>query len=323
MVEEVLPGWYCIRLPLPRNPLKELNSYIIRGDDRWLIIDTGMNREECFTALTAGLAELKVDLSRTDFFITHLHADHYGQVGVIATPTSKVYMPKPDADILLGEPTIWKDYAHFAVVNGFPQDEVDKAIQNHPGVKYSVKKWVPFSHLNDNDTLDIGRYSFKVVWTPGHTPGHECLYEAKEKIIIAGDHILGDITPNISMFADNENPLQDYLNSLDKVYNYDVRLVLPGHRTFFSTFRERIDELKQHHEVRASEVLSILKKDDHKDAYHIASKMTWDMVGDWEQFPVSQKWFATGEALAHLKYLEDLGKIRRDTSGQMYIYFVS
>lgn len=320
MYDEVLPGFYRIIVPLPRNPLKELNSYVIKGKERTLIIDTGMNREECISAMSAGLQELQVDLSRTDFFITHLHADHYGLVGTLATESSKVYLPKPDADILIAEPGIWETYAHFAVKNGFPELEVQKAIQNHPGVKYSVKKWVKFHHLYDGDTLQVGDYTLKCIETPGHTPGHECLYDAANRLFIAGDHVLGDITPNISSFDTGENPLKEYLRSLDKVYNYDVKLVLPGHRTFFTTFRERIDELKRHHEVRANEALTILQADNNKTAYQVASKMTWDMVGEWDSFPVAQKWFATGEALAHLKYLEDEGKIHRRISGEKVIF---
>ncbi len=40
--------------------------------------------------------------------------------------------------------------------------------------------------------------------------------------------------------------------------------------------------------------------------------MSWDIdCESWELFPVAQKWFATGEALAHLRYLEGEGRIRR------------
>jgi hypothetical protein len=40
--------------------------------------------------------------------------------------------------------------------------------------------------------------------------------------------------------------------------------------------------------------------------------MTWDIEADsWEKFPVAQKWFATGEAISHLRYLERRNKIRR------------
>ena len=41
--------------------------------------------------------------------------------------------------------------------------------------------------------------------------------------------------------------------------------------------------------------------------------MTWDIqASGWESFPVAQQWFATGEALAHLRYLEEEGNIRRE-----------
>jgi len=321
MTEEILTNLYRVEVPLPRNPLKALNSYIIKADGKSLIIDTGMNREECRSVLSTGLAELEVDLNQADFFITHLHADHLGLVSAIAADSSKIYFNQPDADIIHNEAGAWEEYASFAVSNGFPEDGVRRAIQSHPGVKYSAQSYRDFQILREGDVISIGNYSFQCIETPGHTPGHLCLYEPEQKIFISGDHILGNITPNISLFSDDENPLKEYLLSLDKVYNYDVRLVLPGHRTSFTNFRERIEELKHHHEVRANEVLAILEKDNSADAFHIAAQMTWDMSYEsWELFPLMQKWFATGEAIAHLKYLEEEGKIRREIKGQKVLF---
>jgi len=318
VAEEILPNLYKIEVPLPRNPLKAVNSYIIKADGKSLIIDTGMNREECLSVLSAGLTELGVDLNKADFFITHLHADHLGLVSTIATDTSKIYFNQADADIINSE--AWEDYSNFAGINGFPKDELQRAIQSHPGFKYSTKGHVDFHILQEGEAISIGDYLFKCIETPGHTPGHICLYEPDKKIFISGDHILSNITPNISSFSNDENPLKEYLISLDKVYNFDVRLVLPGHRAAFTNFKERIQELKRHHQVRANEVLSILKEDN-KDAFHVASQMTWDMSYEsWELFPFLQKWFATGEAIAHLKYLEEEGKVRREIKGQKAMF---
>ncbi|MBP1707530.1 MAG: beta-lactamase domain protein [Chloroflexi bacterium] len=69
MTEMMLPNLYRIEIPLPKNPLKALNSYLIKGDGRFLIIDTGMNREECQNAMFTALEELKVDLKKTDFIL--------------------------------------------------------------------------------------------------------------------------------------------------------------------------------------------------------------------------------------------------------------
>jgi len=171
---------------------------------------------------------------------------------------------------------------------------------------------VDFTVIGDGDNIAVGDYHFTCVKTPGHTRGHMCLYEKEKKILISGDHILNDITPNISLWSDWHNPLQDFLHSLDKVRELAVEWVLPGHRTVFNNCAARIDELKEHHRIRANEVLAILR-DGAQHAYQVASRMTWDMSYDnFADFPVSQKWFAAGEALAHLKYLEGLGKIRRE-----------
>ena len=78
MTEEILPNLYRIEIPLPKSALKTLNYYLIRADGRFLLIDTGLNREECRRAMISSLDELGVDLSKTDFFITHMHADHMG-----------------------------------------------------------------------------------------------------------------------------------------------------------------------------------------------------------------------------------------------------
>jgi glyoxylase-like metal-dependent hydrolase (beta-lactamase superfamily II) len=311
MIEEMCPGLHRIEVPLPKNPLKSLNSYVVESRERNLIVDTGMNRPECLNAMRAGLAQLDVDLARTDFFITHLHADHLGLVSELATAGSKVYFSRPDADVILSG-GFWEYMLEFARVHGFPEDEIEQALLRHPGYKYSPKTVPEFTTVREGDIIGVGGYTFDCVETPGHTRGHMCLYERDKKILVSGDHILGDITPNISQWDSEENTLEQYLTSLEKTYALDVDLVLPGHRNSFADCKGRIRELQHHHEVRANEVLSILE-DGRKNAYQVASRMTWDIECDsWELFPVTQKWFATGEALAHLKYLEGKELIQGD-----------
>jgi glyoxylase-like metal-dependent hydrolase (beta-lactamase superfamily II) len=322
MVQEIRPDLFLIEVPLPDSPLKYLNSYVIRSGDRNLVVDTGLNRRECRPALTAGLASLGVALGRTDFFITHLHADHFGLVATLATATSKVYFNRPDAEIIEAWGG-WEPMLAAAAKHGFPEADLRRAIEQHPGFKFS-SDWVPeLSILNDGDTIDAGPYHFQCVHTPGHTLGHTCLYEAGQKLLVAGDHILIDITPNIQCWSDTQNPLASYLTSLDRVYDLDIGLVLPGHRRLIDDHRARIGELKCHHERRCEEILEILAKT-RASAYDTAAQMTWDIKCDsWEQFPIAQKWFATGEAIAHLRYLEEKGQIRRKADGAGFVFGIS
>jgi hypothetical protein len=56
-------------------------------------------------------------------------------------------------------------------------------------------------------------------------------------------------------------------------------------------------------------------------AYDIAAGMTWDIdCENWEQFPIAQKWFTVGEAIAHLRYLESEGRIKRNIEGKIVAF---
>ncbi|HEA70172.1 MAG TPA: MBL fold metallo-hydrolase [Desulfobacterales bacterium] len=322
MTEEVFPNLFRIEIPLPDSPLKSLNSYVIRDVDRNLIIDTGLNRDECHEAMQKNLDELGVDLKKTDFFITHLHADHLGLVSRLLTDGNKMYFNRPDAELIEAW-TGWDWIVEYAKKSGFPEDELRAALDNHPGFKFSAD-WMPEPCiLKDGETVNIGDYRFKCIETPGHTKGHTCLYEPTKKIFISGDHILNDITPNIQCWSDEENSLDLYLSSLDKVYDLEVDLVLPGHRRLFKNYKGRIDELREHHQKRLDEILLILSKRS-ETPFQVASGMTWDIKYDsWKEFPVSQKWFATGEAIAHLRYLEEKEMIFRETENEMIVFSAS
>jgi len=319
MCEEVLPNLFRLKIPLPESPLKYLNSFVIRDAARSLIIDTGLNRKECLDAMQAGLRKLGIDLAKSDLFITHLHADHFGLVAKLATESTKVYFSRPEKELMES----WEGFeamVAYAGRNGFPENELRAALDKHPGAKYGTE-WIPeLKVLEDGDRVQAGNYDFQCVATPGHTMGHTCLYEPDKKVLVAGDHILIDITPNIQCWSDSQNPLKHYLSSLDKVAELQVDLVLTGHRRLISNHRGRIEELKKHHAQRLAEVLTILD-DQPLTAFEVASHMTWDIKCDhWNDFPVAQRWFATGEALSHLRLLEEEGKVRRETEGALTVF---
>lgn len=319
MIEYIAEDLYRIEIPLLKSPLKALNSYVVKGQERNLIIDTGWNEEASLKAMHAGLRELGVDLARTDFFITHSHSDHLGLLPRLAEETSVSYLNKPDAArYRSGLPL--DHFVRFACLNGFPEQELQASIRNHPGFLFRAKEKLSFHVLEEGDRISVGRYSFTCIETPGHTLGHLCLYEPGEKILVGGDHILGDISPNIQLWSDEWNPLKRYLESLDKVYQLDIRLVLPGHRNVISRWKERVDELREHHRERLAEIVSILEGGG-RSAFEIGSMMSWNIVYEsWDAFPVSQKWFAIGEVIAHLKYLEEEGRIRSDTRNGRRMY---
>ena len=84
---------------------------------------------------------------------------------------------------------------------------------------------------------------------------------------------------------------------------------MPGHRRLITNWTGRIDELKEHHQRRLDEIISTIDGTA-MTPYQIASFMTWDMkYKTWADVNVMQKWFAAGEATAHLRHLESRGEV--------------
>lgn len=183
-----------------------------------------------------------------------------------------------------------------------------------------TKHYKPFY---EGEILDVGDYHLQVVPVPGHTPGNAMFWDENHGIMFTGDHVLFDITPNITAWPGYhfENALGHYLDSLHLASQYPVKLALPGHRMTGNYF-ERIQELKDHHTLRLEETLHIVTDNPGLCPYDIAAKMTWRIRSrNWEEFPAAQKWFAVGECMAHLDYLKEKQLVTATMIDGIWYYF--
>ena len=133
-----------------------------------------------------------------------------------------------------------------------------------------------------------------------------------------GDHVLFDITPNITSWYGVRDSLSNYIESLKKIREYKMVTALPAHRnTKGINVYNRIDQLLEHHKARLADTEKVVKAVPGSTAYEIAAYMKWQMRGrNWEEFPVSQRWFAVGETIAHLDYLMSKGKVKCDIDSE-------
>lgn len=322
MIEQVLPDIYKVEIPLPNNPLKATNSYFIRGKKRNLLIDTGFNCDESRNAMVQGLNDLGARMETTDLFITHLHADHSGLTKYLATPSTTVWMSENDGKVVATSQTNshWAMFSDFLHLSGLIASGIEDNVEKHPGYKYACENFDKFTTVNEGYEIKVGNYCFQCVETKGHTAGHMCLYELDKKLLISGDHILGKITPNITLWRPGEDVLGNYLKNLDKIAALDINTVLPGHRSILTDCRGRIKELKTHHDKRMNDIMNIIGEA-RMNAAQVASQMEWDLsYKTWEQFPWGQKLFATGEAMSHLYHLAVTDKLAVSTVDNI-VYF--
>lgn len=327
MISEAAKGIYTFPIPLPENPLKWLNCYVVTGRDggRNLLIDAGFNRAECREALKAGMDELGLCPENTDVFFTHMHSDHTGNAGYLEKLGFKLIMGARDYEELHYAPKSVKalDMKKRSQLMGTPSEVIDTALSQNHALLYTSE---PFQAVlvKDGDILSYGGRSLECVDTPGHTPGHLCLYDREHKLMFLGDHILFDISPNIVFWPSFPHSLQAYFDSLQKLKTYPIETALPAHRTTGSkTVAERIDELLAHHRARLEETLQAVAAEPGSTVYEIAGHMTWRIrARNWDEFPAGQKWFAVSECLAHLEHLEGQGLLssRKDEHGVLKFY---
>ena len=324
-MEQIAQGLYRIGVPLPGNPLRELNSYFLRGQERDLLIDTGFCRPECRAALESALRELGSGPERLDLYITHYHADHLGLARELAGPDSTIYMGSQDfyyyRDRARTEAGIARRRRELRA-EGVPEEMLEEFYSTDPSIVMNAgAPDARFRPLEAGTVLSCGPYVLRVLCVPGHTPGNTMLWEEKQRIMFTGDHVLFDITPNITSWSGVDDSLGDYLQSLRQVRDYPVNLALPGHRKG-GDYRARIDALLAHHDRRIQETLQIVRQNPGLSAYEITPKLHWSIrARSWESFPTTQKFFATGECLAHLDYMRLRGILRRERIGDIWRYF--
>lgn len=320
MITEVYKDIYKVELSLPNNPLKSINIYIIKGEDKSLVIDTGFNTEECKNNLLSALENLNIEISNVELFITHLHSDHCGLASYFKKEGCKVYGGDIDGKIInqMTGMEYWKEFDNQKKFLDLERDNI--SFDDHPGYKYCPKEKVGFIYVREGKSIQIGEYFLEVIDIPGHTPGHIGLYERKNKLFFCGDHILDQITPNIGFWGFEENILGTYFNSLGKLYNFEMDYLFPAHRNIIRDHTRRINEIISHHKDRLNEIKNILE-DGELTVRGVAANMNWRIrAKSWREFPSPQKWFASLEAMAHLEHLYSIGKLDKNLVDEKLYY---
>jgi len=325
---EVTPGIHWLKLPIPMADYNAIhvNAYLVEGSDGFLLIDGGWNTDESFDSLQKQLAEIGAGIKDiSQIVVTHIHPDHYGQAGRLKRLSgASIAMHEIESGFIdsryIHMENLLEQTAQLMGVNGMPPEELANIRDASVDMVQHVIPVKPDVTLHGGETIATGRFTFQVMWTPGHSAGHICLYEPEKKVLISGDHVLPKITSNISRHPQSgENPLGRYLDSLKDLRQLDVALVLPGHEFPFTEFKPRIDELIRHHEARNREILATLNSKP-KTAYEIVQEITWGVAESWQDMPPFHQRLALFETLAHLELMTVSGRLE-ELSKNGIIYY--
>jgi glyoxylase-like metal-dependent hydrolase (beta-lactamase superfamily II) len=165
--------------------------------------------------------------------------------------------------------------------------------------------------IEDDQRIEWSGWDLRAIWTPGHSPGHICLYSDRERLLLSGDHVLPRITPNIPFHSQQfANPLGDYLESLMKVGALGTDEVLPAHEYRFADLEGRLRDIMDHHEERLAGIVDLLQRRPGLTAWEITLSLEWSRP--WDEIPAFMQRAANGETLAHIVLLERRGKVKRE-----------
>jgi glyoxylase-like metal-dependent hydrolase (beta-lactamase superfamily II) len=286
------PGVRRFTVPLPFPSPDHLHVHVLElpdGDE--LLVDCGVVGSEA--ALEAGLTAL--DSRPRRLLITHAHLDHWG---LATTLTDRVLAHRASQStfnfVQDGNPSRPIEQAYRAAL--------DSAFTDMKGLATGVPQIEP---IEDGDRVG----DWEVFWTPGHDPGHVCLFREIDGVLLCGDVLLPGFTPNIQPAADGSDALADFLASLRRLAALPITLVLPAHGEPYSDAAARADELIQHHEKRLEELREAMRSGTSslRDLRNATFRLEGSKRGD--------RILASMETYAHLEHLRISGEAQMSTDG--------
>ncbi|WP_059105276.1 MBL fold metallo-hydrolase [Shouchella shacheensis] len=195
---------------------ENVHSFLLIGEEKAALIDTGLGIDQ-IKRITDQLTNLPITV-----LTTHVHADHIGGHGEF----ERIYVHEKDSDWLRNG------------IKGLPLEQIRKDIgrditipapETFDPTTYTPYQGEPAGLIADGDVMDMGNRKLMIYHTPGHSPGHLCVFDETNGYLFTGD-LLYDETPVYAFFP-SANPI-DLVQSLERISEIkNVSMVYGSHNT--------------------------------------------------------------------------------------------
>ncbi len=305
----------CLTLPTPF-PVGPVNVYLALGNEPTLI-DTGPKDSYTLAALRDQLAERGLafkDIRRV--IVTHAHVDHFGLAAQIVAESGAIVYSHPrnegwltDFENELGRR---RDFYRAVFASSGAPSELNSGVglglqlMSQYGATIPAEKFIA---IDEGDSIAMNGDPWRVFFTPGHANGLVCLYDPKSCTLLSNDHLLRDITSNPILEpaarGENERPraLVNYIASMKRTAELDVRIALPGHGEPIEDVRALVEERLAFHRARL-DVIERYVQQGAATAYELKNAL----------FPKAKSldvFLGLSEVIGHLDVLEAEGRVAR------------
>lgn len=305
-------------IPIEIRALKTASVYVAETDTGTFLIDSGMRPTTEEVLIKKGVRTDRID----GVIITHLHIDHIGgAMEIKKNHGTKIIMGRKDAELCYRIGEDHKAYLGFLEEyyrsNGMNGSMLETLIRDHP-MHWEFMNYSDFEvdQMVDDGAMPLNDPEIRIMATPGHSPGSISPYFPGTEIFV-GDHVLKNITPNISFYDTEGDMLSTYIQSLERLKNMGFARANPGHGEPFEGLNSRIDEIVDHHRLRLDEVSSIVEGE-WKTAFETTKLMRWSRGRSFDSMNQFERNFAFGEAISHLRKLVRDGRAERREKDGIY-----
>ena len=323
---EVAPSILWLRMPLP---------FALDHINLWLLADTaGTTLVVCGFGDAATRALWEGHFATTlrgqpirRIIATHCHPDHIGNAAWLAArfgcPVTMTH-----AEFLTAHAIVAQHGAHAPAAtvelfrrHGMAPEHIAALDQRGNHFKSGVPELpATFSRLLDGDHFEAGGTTWDVIEGHGHSPEHASLHAPARAVLIAGDMLLPRITTNVAVWPTEPDgdPLGRFLDSLNAFESLPPdTLVLPSHGMPFRGIPLRTAQLRAHHAARLNELVHAV------EAAAPAGLSAAALVPTLfrRELDVQQRFFAMGEAIAHLNHLWHAGRLERRVAADGVLLF--
>lgn len=189
---------------------EQTHCYLILGSKSAALIDTGLGISNIHKVVR------KITALPILVITTHVHWDHIGG-------------HKYFKNFAVHEEDVTWIQNKFPLSLDFVKAELLKYECEFPhnfNIKnYKVFKGIPSIILRDNDMIDLGNRKLKIIHTPGHSPGHICVFEEETGYLFTGDSVYKG---KIDISYESTNPME-YMKSIEKLSKLNINRIFPGH----------------------------------------------------------------------------------------------
>lgn len=141
------------------------NLFFIPAGENWIVVDAGSD----IRAVQSEMERLSIDAGKVlGVFLTHTDYDHVASIPLFSN--AAIYMSEQEKQMIDGS-----TYRQLIKKNKLPGSfDIDRIV-----------------YLSDNEVIDLGGHSVRVIWVGGHTKG-SAMYAVDDKYLFAGDAFKAD-----------------------------------------------------------------------------------------------------------------------------------